>query len=166
MRHICDSSQELAYEMVITLIAKFMKVDLSEFEGKEASFKSKIDIGMLHQMQYRKVGKGKGKGKRVGPYVRKSARLHKEKEKGSEKLVNLEEEEASSHTEKETLLYEETTPREPEKLVPLSLYVETIFQKELPNTDIPTTESPTLPELLKDPMKEHSLFRLLQETLR
>ncbi|KAF7815310.1 uncharacterized protein G2W53_029279 [Senna tora] len=187
MRHICDSSQELAYGMVITLIAKHMKVDLSEFEGEEASFQSKIDIGKLHQMQYRKVGKtwvkkgydlpkgskrkivgnkGRGKAKRVGPYVRKSARLHKEKEKGSEKLVNLEEEEASSHIEKETLLSEDTVTREPEISIPLSLSVETISQKPLPKIDIPSPKSPTLPELLKDPKNEHSLFHMLQETLR
>ncbi|KAF7822000.1 uncharacterized protein G2W53_027455 [Senna tora] len=197
MKHIRESSQELAYGMVITLIARHMKVDLKEFESEEASFQSRIDIGMLHQMQFRKVGKswvkkgkdlditpkvednydlpkaskrkmlgnkGKGKGKRVGPYVRKSARLLKEKEKGGTKLVNLEEDKASSHTEKETLVSEETVPREKSK--PLSLSVETISQKTGTKAATSPPASPTVAELLKEPKNEHYVFRMLQETLR
>ncbi|KAF7821760.1 glutamic acid-rich protein-like [Senna tora] len=144
---------------------------IEELVGRESSV---CQVGLLgvddrilfHIVDKVVMPKERGKVKRGGPYVRKSARLHKEKEKVSEKLVNLEEEEASSHTKKETLLSEEIVPREPEKSVPLSLSVETISQKELPKIEIPTTESPTLPELLKDPMKEHSIFCLLQETLR
>ncbi|KAF7826580.1 hypothetical protein G2W53_017744 [Senna tora] len=140
MKHICQSSQELAYGMVITLIAKFMKVDINEYEGGEASFLCRFDIGLLHQTQFRKIGKywvkkgkeveivpkteevlklpkggkrktvgvkGKGKVKMGSPFVRKSARLTKGKEKSTEKTViisDLEEEEASFHTEKSTTL--------------------------------------------------------------
>ncbi|KAF7811884.1 Retrovirus-related Pol polyprotein from transposon RE1 [Senna tora] len=170
MKHICQSSHELSYGMVITHIAKFIKADLSQYEGEEASFQSKFDIGLLHQMQFRKIGKhwvkkwkvleitpkieevhelpkgskqknvGKGKAKKGSPSVRKSARLTKGKDKPSEKTVvlsDLEEEEASSHTEKDT---------------PPSL------KKHSPKPD--------LAALQKDPLNEHTLFRLLQETLR
>ncbi|KAF7815587.1 protein CROWDED NUCLEI 4-like [Senna tora] len=184
-------------QVIIQAEQRHMKVDLKEFESEEASFQSRIDIGMLHQMQFRKVGKswvkkgkdlditpkvedeydlpkaskrkmlgnkGKGKGKRVGPYVRKSARLLKEKEKGGTKLVNLKEDKASSHTEKETLVSEETVPKE--KSEPLSLSVETISQKTGTKTATSLPASPTVAELLKEPKNEHCVFRMLQETLR
>ncbi|KAF7831778.1 Retrovirus-related Pol polyprotein from transposon TNT 1-94 [Senna tora] len=177
MKHIRESSQELAYGMVITLIARHMKVDLKEFEGKEVSFQSRIDIGMLHQMQYRKVGKTwvkKGKDLDITPKIEDDYDLpkaskrkmmgNKGKGKRGAKLVNLEEEEASSHTEKETLVSEETVPRE--KSAPLSLSVETISQKTGIKAATSPPASPTLPELLKEPKNEHSIFRMLQETLR
>ncbi|KAF7811707.1 Retrovirus-related Pol polyprotein from transposon RE1 [Senna tora] len=117
MKHICQSSHELAYGMVITRIAKFIKAYISQYEGEEASFQSKLDIGLLHQMQFRKIGKhwvrkwkesemtpkieevhelpkggkrknvGKGKAKKGSPSVRKSARLTKGKGKPTEKLL-------------------------------------------------------------------------------
>ncbi|KAF7842273.1 glutamic acid-rich protein-like [Senna tora] len=80
MKHICQSSHELVDGMVITRIAKYIKAGLSQYEGK-------------------------GKAKKRSPSVRKSARLTKGKGKPSEKTVvlsDLEEEEASSHTEKDT----------------------------------------------------------------
>ncbi|KAF7823667.1 uncharacterized protein G2W53_021811 [Senna tora] len=69
-KHICETSQELAYGMVITIIAKYMRVEIEEYEGECAKFQSKCDIGCLHQMQFRKVGKiwvKKGKEGEEGP---------------------------------------------------------------------------------------------------
>ncbi|KAF7810486.1 zf-CCHC domain-containing protein/UBN2 domain-containing protein [Senna tora] len=195
MKHICQSSHELAYGMVITRIAKFIKADISQYEGEEASFQSKFDIGLLHQMQFRKIGKhwvrkwkesemtpkieevhelpkggkrknvGKGKAKKGSPSVRKSARLTKGKGKTSEKTIvlsDLEEEEASSHTEKDTPLSEETVRKIEEPHSPLSVSVETASQEPVP----PYEPSSNLAELLKANLNEHTLFRLLQETLR
>ncbi|KAF7842444.1 Retrovirus-related Pol polyprotein from transposon RE1 [Senna tora] len=166
MKHICQSSHELAYGMVITRIAKFIKADLSQYEGEEASFQSKFDIGLLHQMQFRKIGKhwvkkwkeleitpkieevlelpkgskrknvGKGKAKKGSPSVRKSARLTKGKGKPTEKTVVLSD------------LEEEEASSHTEKDTSLS------------------EETVHLATLLKDPLNEHTLFCLLQETLR
>ncbi|KAF7802254.1 Retrovirus-related Pol polyprotein from transposon RE1 [Senna tora] len=197
MKHICQSSHELAYGMVITRIAKFIKADISQYEGEEASFQSKFDIGLLHQMQFRKIGKhwvrkwkesemtpkieevhelpkggkrknvGKGKAKKGSPSVRKSARLTKGKGKTSEKTVilsDLEEEEASSHTEKDTPLSEETVRKIEEPHSPLSVSIETASQEPVPPYE-PSSPKPNLAELLKANLNEHTQFRLLQETL-
>ncbi|KAF7824432.1 hypothetical protein G2W53_022576 [Senna tora] len=127
MKHIRDSSQELAYGMVITLIAKQMKVDLNEFEGEE------------HVST-------------------------KRKRKGEQNLSTLKRKKLPLILKKRHWSLKKLSPCE--KSVPLSLSVETISRKAVPKTDIPSPESPTLLELLKDPKNEHSLFRMLQETLR
>ncbi|KAF7810493.1 hypothetical protein G2W53_037236 [Senna tora] len=167
MKHICQSSHELAYGMVITRIAKFIKADLSQ-KWKELEITPKVEE--VHELP--KGGKrkniGKGKAKKGSPLVRKSARLTKGKGKPSEKTVvssDLEEEEASSHTEKDTPLFEETVRKIEEKRSPLSLSIETASQEPVPQYE-PSSPNPDLAKLLKDPLNEHTLFRLLQETLR
>ncbi|KAF7802858.1 uncharacterized protein G2W53_041969 [Senna tora] len=57
LKHICETSQELAYGMIISVIGKHMRVEIDEYEGENTKFQSKCDIGCLHQMQFRKVGK-------------------------------------------------------------------------------------------------------------
>ncbi|KAF7839014.1 zf-CCHC domain-containing protein/UBN2 domain-containing protein [Senna tora] len=115
MKHICQSSHELAYGMVITRIAKFIKADISQYEGEEASFQK--------------------------------------------------EEEASSHTEKDTPLSEETVRKIEEPHSPLSVSIETASQEPVPQYE-PSSPKPNLAELLKANLNEHTLFHLLQETLR
>ncbi|KAF7824153.1 uncharacterized protein G2W53_022297 [Senna tora] len=116
------------------------------------------------QIEYHDIGDATCVCVFCGAKLWKSAQLLKEKEKGGTKLVNLEEDEASSHTEKETLVSEETVPRE--KFEPLSLSVETISQKTGTKAAASPPASPTVAELLKEPKNEQCVFRMLQETLR
>ncbi|KAF7815122.1 zf-CCHC domain-containing protein [Senna tora] len=175
MKHICQSSHELAYGMVITRIAKFIKADISQYEGKhwvrkwkESEMTPKIEE--VHELP--KGGKrknvGKGNAKKGSPSVRKSARLTKGKGKPTEKTVglsDLEEEEASSHTEKDTPLSEETVRKAEEHHSPLSVSIETASQEPVPQYE-PRSPKPNLAELLRANLNEHTHFRLLQETLR
>ncbi|KAF7812477.1 uncharacterized protein G2W53_033453 [Senna tora] len=80
MKHICQSSHELADGMVITRIAKYIKAYLSEYEGGEASFQSRFDIGLLHHIQFRKIGKHwvkKGKELEIVPKIEEVPELPK-----------------------------------------------------------------------------------------
>ncbi|KAF7830650.1 Fgenesh protein 21 [Senna tora] len=107
-KHICETSQELAYGMVITIIAKYMRVEIEEYEGECAKFQS-----------------GK-KSRRASPYVRKSARLTKGKGK-PEKVVEISdlEDEASS----KSIAADISEEVGPQKSIPLSLSFETNSEK-------------------------------------
>ncbi|KAF7802705.1 glutamic acid-rich protein-like [Senna tora] len=167
-KHICQSSHELAYGMVITRIAKFIKADLSEYEGGEANFQSRFDIGLLHQMQFRKIGKHrvkKWKEREITPKIEEVPKLPKGSKQKTVVMPDLEEEEASSHTKKEAPLSKEIVPKAHEKYSPLSLSVETTSQEPAPHYE-PSSPQPSLVALLKDPMNDNTLFSLLQETLR
>ncbi|KAF7802703.1 uncharacterized protein G2W53_041814 [Senna tora] len=139
MKHICQSSYELAYRMVITRIAKYIKADLNEYEGGgEAIFQSRFDIGLLHHMQFRKIGKHwvkKGKELEIVPKIEEVPELPKGRKRKTVGKGKVKKEETSSHTEKEAPLSEETVPKAQEKYSPLN------------------------------PMNYNTLFRLLQETL-
>ncbi|KAF7827019.1 uncharacterized protein G2W53_018183 [Senna tora] len=164
IKYICQSSHELAYGMVITRIAKFIKANFSQYEGEEASFQSKFDIGLLHQMQFIKIGKHWFKKWKELEITPKIEEVHELPKGGKRKNIGKEEE-ASSHTEKDTPISEETVQKIEEKHSPLSLSIETTSQEPAPRYE-PSSPKPDLAALLKDPLNEHTLFCLLQETLR
>ncbi|KAF7814730.1 uncharacterized protein G2W53_028699 [Senna tora] len=128
-------------------------------KGKELEIVPKVEeVPELPKGSKRKTV-GKGKVKRGSPYVRKSACLTKGKEKSTENTVVL-----SDLEEEEAPLSEETVPKAQEKYSRLSLSVETTSQEHVPHYE-PSSPQPNLATLLKDPMNENTLFRLLQETL-
>ncbi|KAF7838846.1 glutamic acid-rich protein-like [Senna tora] len=171
--HIVD--QELAYGMIISVIAKHMRVEIDEYEGENAKEKSEEippteEVPEPSKGGKRKTVKGTKKYRRASLYVRKSARLTKGKGK-SEKIVEISdlEEEASSKSISAGI-YGEVVPQ---KYIPLSLSVETESEK-IPSqgptpkptkaSSQPRSDSPG-PNIFNDQFL-HIMFRILSESRR
>ncbi|KAF7835940.1 cytochrome P450 71D7-like [Senna tora] len=169
--HIVD--QELAYGMIITIIAKYMRVKVEEYEGENAKFQSKCDIGCLHQMQFQKVGKiwvKKGKKGEEFPQTEESARLTKGKGK-PDKVVEISDLEDEASTKSIVAGFSEEVG--PQKSIPLSLSFETNSEKApspgpsskpTKASSQPHSDSPR-PNISDDPFV-HIMSRILSESRR
>ncbi|KAF7811701.1 uncharacterized protein G2W53_032677 [Senna tora] len=167
IKHICETSQELAYGMVISVIAKHMRVEIDEYEAPQTEEVPEPSKGGKRKTV---VVKGLKKSRRVSPYVRKSAQLTKGKGK-SEKIVEifyLEEEASSKSIAARENISEEVGHQ---KSIPLSLSVETDSEKtpsqgpsskpdQAPSQPDPNSPKPSA----SDDHFAHIMFCLLSES--